>query len=164
MTNRGLTNIERATVTSSVASDVTASLPSVTVLPSLSGEEIEAVVAPNVFGSGHVLGEGHAVLVAHNGSSGVVLKSLYTEDKNVTEAPNLSDGERHESHPASEASVEWQEDGTLAIDGDVDVVVNGGSTAPVTDVTVSTSTDSDGHVTSVSLNITRANNIFVPSN
>jgi hypothetical protein len=50
---------------------------------------------------------------------------------------------------------------TVGIDGGT-VTIDGGTTKPITDVTASTTKDSDGHVTSVSLNITRTDAIQVP--
>jgi len=55
-----------------------------------------------------------------------------------------------------------ESDSHVTVKDDGRVIVNGGSTEPITDVTVNTTKDGDGHVTDVSLDITRTTDILVP--
>lgn len=63
-------------------------------------------------------------------------------------------------HGNSDTSITLNENGDVELDPENDLVVNGGSTAPVTDV--NTTSDGDGHVTSITL--VRASNTKVSSN
>lgn len=99
----------------------------------------------------------------------VTLQSAYTD---TNSPPSIYPGERVLSHPLSDSRVYFQRDGTCTVRGDGgntvtlkpngDVVINGGQTRAMTDVSASTTTDGDGHVTDVSLNITRSDSVYLP--
>lgn len=72
--------------------------------------------------------------------------------------PSLQPGERVVSHPLSTASVKFNADGSLDIQGDAKIRINGGGVGVITDI--DTTTDSDGHVTSIDL--VRNDNITLP--
>lgn len=159
--------IEPAIVTSVKSAGNTDTAYRLEVSPSMSFQEPRGgvTVAPLTYGSGYLPEPGDEVLIAYypNGA-GWVLKTLYTDSTaDAGDVPTLERGEREESHPLSDARVRWDEDGTLHVDGDSDVVVNGGDTQPITDVALNTTTDGDGHVTDVSLEVTRAESTYVPS-
>jgi len=103
-------------------------------------------VVPPVHGDFYVPPEGTPVLVIYTGENrGVVIGSPVPQ----TTSPAVTGGERILSHPKSDANVRFNTDGTLDIYGDTTVRINGGSKGVVHDV--STTTDAQGHVTSVSL-------------
>lgn len=112
--------------------------------------------------------EGQRVLVGHRTDARpIVLGQRYEEGDDV---PPFKEGERRVGHPASDSYVRLLADGSMVVNGhngnkielkaDGTVVINEGTTQPVTDV--STTTDADGHVTSISL--TRADGVSLPSN
>jgi len=139
----------------------------VTVEPDLiDGSEIAEVLFAQT-GDITIPEEGDRVLIGYRiDAKPVVLGSRYPRDATI---PEYEPGERRIGHPASDSYIMFHADGsvtieddsgtTVTLDANGDVTVNGGSTQPVTDV--STSTDGDGHVTSISL--TRADGVFVPS-
>lgn len=110
--------------------------------------------------------EGDTVIVGHrlNGRP-QVLGTQYEDANNI---PAFEEGERVIGHPASSTHVRFRTDGSVLVDGangnsielqaDGDIVINGGTTAPIIDI--STTKDADGHVTDVSF--TRTSNVFVP--
>jgi len=95
----------------------------------------------------------------------IILGERYSEDDTI---PDYEAGERRIGHPLTNSHIELQGDGavhiendngtTVDIQPDGDVVIDGGTNNPVTNVT--TTTDSDGHVTDIQL--IRSNNVFVP--
>jgi hypothetical protein len=112
--------------------------------------------------------EGDWVLVAYrtNGRP-VVLGTRYGDNDNI---PEFEPGERVVGHPETDSYVRLANDGSILVEADDgttiectsdgDIVLNEGQTAPIVDIT--TTTDSDGHVTSI--DVTRADGVFVPSN
>ena len=101
--------------------------------------------------------EGSRVVIAYRPSERpIVLNQVYQPNEDL---PNFVPGERIITHPLSDSTVHFKPDGTIAIDGDTDIVINGGSTKPVTDVTIS-STNSEGGATS--LNVDRSSNVYLP--
>lgn len=142
-------------------------------------ENTAVAVLSGAHGSAYVPPEGARVAYAPRSGTrngGVIAGAVYDDS---TTLPTLKPGERVVSHPLSDARiffnadgtldvernstrVQLDSDGTVRIDGDSDVVINGGSTKPVTNVSATTQKDSDGHVTSVSLDISRTSNVFVP--
>jgi len=113
-----------------------------------------ALLLPTVHGDIYFPREGDDVLVRERDDNTlVVLKAVNTD---VT-VPSIKVGERVITHPASDARVYFEADGTLHVDGDVDVVINDGTQRPVVDV--DTTTDGDGHVTGITLD--RADNVFM---
>jgi len=110
--------------------------------------------------------EGSRVLIAYRvNERPTVLCQRYTPEDTL---PDFEPGERVVGHPLSDSHIRLSKDGTVTIKGDGgntielasdgSVTINGGSNNPVTDV--STSTDGDGHVTSISL--TRSSNVYLP--
>lgn len=135
-------------------------------------EPEKAEVAIGLTGDVLMPEEGDRVIVGYREDERpIVLGGRYLLGDSI---PAFQAGERVVGHPASDSHVRFHADGTLTVSGDGgntvelqsdgSVVINGGSTAPVTDVTVSTTTDSDGHVTSVSLTKTRGADVYLPSN
>lgn len=82
--------------------------------------------------------------------------------------PEYESGERRVGHPLSNSHIELQADGTVHIENDAgttvelqpdgDVVIDGGTNNPVTDV--STTTNADGYVTDVST--TKSSTVYLP--
>ena len=116
---------------------------------------VEATVNVNSVGDQILPPEDTSVLLYEADDKDVRIVAILNE---LSDVQSITVGERVLTHPASDARVYFDETGTLHVDGDTDVIVNGGSTRPVTDVT--TTTDGDGHVTSISLE--RADNFYVP--
>lgn len=112
-------------------------------------------VIPTVHGDYYIPPEDTPVLVGRfwNGEYAVIGAPIPE-----VPSPTIEAGERIVSHPGSGSTVRFHNDGTLDVYADDTVRLNDGSTGVVTDVT--TTTDADGHVTSISL--TRASNVFVP--
>jgi hypothetical protein len=117
-------------------------------------------------GSLVVPNEGQRVLFTRrNDTLPTVVATRYEEGEEV---PAYEPGERRVSHPASDSYVHFYTDGSIEVYGhngntielkiDGSIVLNGGTNSLVTDV--STTTDSDGHVTSISL--TKSSDIYVP--
>jgi len=111
--------------------------------------------------------EGSRVIIGYRvNARPLVLGSRYSANDTV---PEYEPGERIIGHPTSNSYIHLDNDGGVHIVGENgnsvtmqsngDVVINDGNTQPVTDV--STSTDADGHVTSISL--TRASGVYLPS-
>jgi len=111
--------------------------------------------------------EGDTVMVGYrrNGRP-LVVGTQYTDS---TDIPPFEEGERVIGHPTSDSTIRFTTDGTIRLTHDAgttveltndgSVVIDNGNTQPVTDV--ATTTDSDGHVTGVSL--TRADGVYLPS-
>lgn len=107
----------------------------------------------------------YALYARVNNDIPYVLGYYYDEDEFTI--PESSAGERKIGHQLTDSEIYFQEDGTILIESDGGatielradgtVVINNGSNGVITDV--STTTDSDGHVTSISL--TRNNDILV---
>lgn len=131
----------------------------------LGGTPLPAFVTAASRGDISVPEEGDYVIIGYlRGRRAVVLGAAYTQ---FNQSPSYNVGERRIGNETGNVTV--KNDGTVVVDADGttvevkpngDVVIDGGSTAPVTDL--STTTDADGHVTSISL--TRADGVFVPSN
>jgi hypothetical protein len=130
-------------------------------------ESETASVAIGSLGSTAIPEEGDTVIVGHRRDGRpIVVAATYNDEDTV---PEYEPGERRVGHPASNSYVRLKTDGSVVVNGengneivleaDGTITLNGGSTAPVTDV--STTTDADGHVTGVS--VTRADDVFVPS-
>lgn len=118
-------------------------------------EPTTATLAPPTSGSADPPAEGERVLLVRRPRGDpVVLGAMPTTNNPL---PAYDSGDRVVGHAASGATVTFQKDGTVEIDGATDVVVNGGTTNPVIDV--STTKDADGHVTDVSL--TRATDVYL---
>lgn len=134
------------------------------VVPSTLGIEVRCDLGGESVGSVSVPEVGDTVLIGHRVTDAPVLVGT---PETVTQS--VAAGERVLGHSGSQAVVSFQADGTVSIQGDDgttvtvepdgDVRVDGGSTQPVVDI--STTTDADGHVTSVS--VTRANGVYLPS-
>lgn len=139
----------------------------------LSPETFEPISAPepvditvNVRGDITVPKKNTVVVIGYiRGKKPVILDSLYTRQD---EKPDPYEGtDRVVGSPYSDAEVRFKEDGSIFVHGEDafvelqsngDVVINQGTTRPVTDV--STTTDADGHVTSISL--TRSDTVYIP--
>lgn len=129
----------------------------VEVKPDTFDEPILADVRVGLTGDACIPTEGSRVTIAYRPSGRPhVVGTRYADGDDI---PAYEAGERIIGHPLSNAHVRLASDGTVHVEGDGDVVVNGGGTRPVTDV--ATTTDADGHVTDVS--VTRADGVFVPS-
>jgi hypothetical protein len=159
--------VDKAEVISADASGPSGTEHAIVVSPEHTAQNKPALVMENAGGDVTLPTEGEDVLIGQTDSGTFyVLGRTYQPDDTV---PTLAPGERRIGHPLSDSAVTLHKDGTVTIEGDSgttvsikpngDVVINGGSTAPITDV--QTSTDGDGHVTSI--DITRAEGVFVPS-
>lgn len=144
----------------------------VQVRPYTMTESVPASVAVGQHGDTTIPEEGSRVLVGYRRDGmAVVLASEYGEDDDV---PSFEPGERRVGHPASDSHVHFHTDGSIDVVGangnsielaeDGTVAVNGGDTNPVVDIEVETTEDADGHVTDVSLSVTRATDVLVPTN
>lgn len=129
-------------------------------------EPVIAAITVNQIGDITVPTQGDRVIVAYQiDGRPIILGTIYTSNDTL---PDFEPGERIIGHPMTDSYVRLATDGTIHVEGDGgntielqpdgSIVLNGGSTQPVTDV--QTTTDVDGHVTSVSL--TRADGIYVP--
>jgi len=136
------------------------------VKPSTINETIPADVNANQVGDVQIPTEGSRVTIAYRPNERpLVVGQRY---KNEDTVPEFEPGERVVGHPLSDSHIRLATDGSITIKGDAgnivelasdgSVTINGGSKNPVTDV--STSTDADGHVTSISL--TRSSNVYLP--
>lgn len=115
-------------------------------------------VVPTVHGDFYVPPESAPVLVAPFGQNDYAVVGAPVP---ATDIPQIEPGERIISHPLSSANVKFNKDGSIDISGDAEVRINGGEQGAITDVEAVTETDADGHVTSVSLNITREDSIKI---
>lgn len=115
-------------------------------------------IVPTVHGDFYVPPEGTPVSIAPRGENNYAVVGAPIP---AVSTPDLEPGERIISHPISGANVKFNEDGSIDIRGDADVTINGGTEGAITDVEAVTETDADGHVTSVSLNITREDSIKI---
>lgn len=94
-----------------------------------------------------------AVFARFDGHQPIVLSLFY--DPSVHEIPSANAGERKLGHQLSETEIYFKADGTLEIATDADlsvnttgnIILNGGDEGAIYDI--STTTDADGHVTSV---------------
>jgi len=122
-------------------------------------------VIPPVHGDYYVPPEGVPVLVAYTGRNDAIVRGAPVPE---TEYQDIEPGERVLSHPLSNATVRFRVDGgvevvgdagnVVELDSDGSVIINGGTTRPVTDVQIA-STNAEGGATSLSL--TRATDVFV---
>jgi len=162
--SRTPTGLEAATVHRVYNTDGTSDSNHVLeVEPDFHAVHVPAEMVVSTKGSVNMPNEGDRVLISHyqNGRA-QVLGSRYTLQESVPEA---AEGERVIGHPASDSRIHFADDGTITVTTDSGntvtvstdgtMTLNGGTVAPVTDV--STTTDSDGHVTDVS--ITRASDL-----
>jgi hypothetical protein len=128
--------------------------------------DVRAEILSPAHGSVTIPEEGERVLVIHRRDDDpMIIGSRYEEDETI---PAYDPGERIVSHAASDSHVYFRVDGSILVSGhngntielkaDGSIVLNGGTNNPVTDV--STTTDSDGHVTSISL--TKSSDIYIP--
>lgn len=142
----------------------------VKIKPDTIDSTLTADVAVGLLGDVTIPEVGNRVIIGYRvSSSPIVLGTRYRDSETI---PDFEPGERIIGHPASDNYIRLQNNGTIHVESgggatvelqtDGDVVVNDGSTKPVTDVTVNTTTDADGHVTDVSLNITRTSDVFIP--
>jgi hypothetical protein len=159
----GFVSVRTATVTSAQANDG----HDVRVSPFATEVSVPASVRVAQTGDVLVPEEGDTVYVGYRANGEVViLGARYDPEDSV---PDYQPGERVVGHPASDTRIRFHSDGSLTVEGengntvelaaDGSVIVNDGDTAPVTGV--STSTDGDGHVTSVS--VSRASDVLVPT-
>jgi hypothetical protein len=132
---------------------------------SFEGDVQTEILAP-AHGSVTIPEEGERVLVIHRrDGEPMIIGSRYEEGETI---PAYDPGERIVSHAASDSHVYFRVDGSILVSGhngntielkaDGTIVLNGGTNNPVTDV--STTTDNDGHVTSISL--TKSSDIYIP--
>jgi hypothetical protein len=139
----------------------------VRVSPDTYNGSMEAEIPVTARGDTLIPEEGQRVFVVYRkNTEPLVVAQRYEEDG--VEPPSFEPGERRIGHPASDSHVLLQPDGTIRIDGangntvelaaNGDVIINSGSNNPITDV--STTTDADGHVTSVST--TTSDSIYLP--
>lgn len=164
---RAIVGYEAATVTtvpSHTAGDGTSH--AIMVVPDGHDSPRSAEVPVDQHGDVSLPQEGDPVYVGYkrNGRT-IVLGTRYGEDDSI---PAFEEGERVIGHPLSDSHVRFAADGTLHVEGDDGntielrpdgtIVVNDGSNNPVTDI--ETSTDSDGHVTSIS--VTKSDDVYVP--
>lgn len=127
---------------------------------STSEEPEIAEVSPDTLGDVALPTEGDDVIIGTklNGDR-QVLGVRYSKDDTI---PPFEEGVRVVGHPTSDSRVRFEKDGTVVVHGqggskvelatDGSVTVNEGSTAPVTDVDFANET------------VTRASNVYVPSN
>lgn len=138
----------------------------VTVSPDFTESEFPAEVGIMAQGDVSVPTEGTPVYLAMQPDGrAIVLGERYNRDDTI---PDYEAGQRRVGHPLTDSHIELQADGTVHIENDAgttvelqpdgDVVIDGGTERPVTDV--STSTDADGHVTGITL--TRSSNVYIP--
>lgn len=168
------TYFDGAVVTSALTSE--SGPPYVTVQETRVPADQPIPVAPTVHGDYYVPPEGTPVLVGYLGENDPIVVGTGIPD---VQTPSVEAGERVLSHPLSEATVTFNADGSLDVYGDGEVrvtnkggasvvaksngnvVINDGTQGAITDVSTSTTTDADGHVTSVSINLTRDSSILI---
>ncbi len=136
------------------------------VKPDTLDRDVLADVATAQTGDVYIPEEGSRVIIGYRvNERPIVLGQRYQIDDTI---PEFEPGERVIGHPLSNSHIRLAKDGSITVKGDGgntielasdgSVTINGGSANPVTDVT--TSTDADGHVTSISL--TKSSNIYIP--
>lgn len=90
---------------------------------------------------------GDMVMIARfRNNKAVVLSTYYTQQPDI---PTAEEGERVVGHPESDSEVRLKPNGDVVINPERNVVIDGGGTKVVTDV--ETTTDADGHVTSITV-------------
>lgn len=131
------------------------------------GTPKDAIVPVDTYGDVSLPSEGDLAIVEKTQNDLFVVRGvLYTRQD---AGPSYQEGERRVGHSETGSHFRIDPDGVITIEADdgttftVDpsdgtVRVNGGSTGVVTDVT--TTTDTDGHVTSV--DVVRSNYLYVP--
>lgn len=146
-------------------------------VPGSDGESVGSplstwVVVPNK-GDISTPNPGDTIVVGYTkGGFAVCFGVLYTRQER-SQVPSYTKDERVIGHQATDAEIRIQEDGSVTIFADsgdkieVDtadgsVRVNDGTNPVVYDASVSTTTDVDGHVTSVTLNLSKSNKLKVP--
>jgi len=107
-----------------------------------------AIIVPSAHGSVTLPSEGARVLVVELPRRAYVLGAFPHENDGQPRV-GAEQGERVIGTGGSDAHIRLTPSG--------DVIINGGDTRPITDVT--TDTDADGHVTNVS--VSRADDVFV---
>jgi len=138
----------------------------VTVRPESTGADEPALVSVTTRGDANQPTVGDRVLcVRRTDGKLVVVATLYAESDTV---PAYAPGERIIGHPLTDAEIHLRPTGTVTVAADdgttVDVAsdgtvtIDGGSTGVIRDIT--TTKDSDGHVTSISLD--RSSTVFIP--
>ena len=136
------------------------------VKPDLLDRTLPADVAIAQTGDVTIPEEGSRVIIAFRPNERpIVLGQRYKQDETI---PDFEPGERVIGHPLSESHIRLAKDGSITVKGDGgntielasdgSVTINGGSKNPVTNVT--TSTDGDGHVTSITLE--KSSDVYVP--
>jgi len=160
--------VTKGTVISSSQSGPDGTKHTVTVNPEHTDGTDTALVTEDTHGDVFIPTDGDDVLLGmtDDGTMYVLNATYNAEDVVETLAP----GERRLSHPLSDSNITFHEDGSLTITDDNNttvtlgadgtVVIDDGETAPITDI--QTSTDGDGHITTI--DVTRADGVFVPSN
>jgi len=139
-----ITSITTATVTSAPpytgGDDI---VHSIEVSPDYTNESYPVEVAVAQKGDVAIPAEGDDVLIgARPDERPVMLASRYTLEDTI---PEYEPGERRIGHPLTDSHVELQADGTIHIENDAgttialqsngDVVIDGGTNQPVTDIT-----------------------------
>jgi len=121
----------------------------VAISPEHTDQDMPALVAEQAYNDVSLPTSGSNVLclIGQNETT-YVIGTIYEAEESVQTVPV---GDRVIGHDNSDSTVRFKSDGT--------VVINDGSTAPITDI--ETTKDNDGHVTSI--DITRATDVLVPS-
>lgn len=162
-TRRDIQYIQNANVVSlSTQTDQT----DIAVEPTNTQESINVSLGSESEGDGWMPQTGDTLVIGYRvASPPVVLGYRYSQSQ---DRPTLDPGERVIGHGGTTSTVSFNNDGSVAIEADSGatftleadgtVTINGGSNNPITDIT--TSTNSDGHVTSV--DTTKSTDVYVP--
>lgn len=138
------------------------------VRPDTMEQDVIADVAISQTGDVEIPVEGSRVVIGYrpNGRP-LVLDQRYNDGETI---PDFEPGERIVGHPLSESYIKLAKDGSVTVEGDGgntiqlqangDVVINGGTTQAITDVSAG-STNSNNGITS--LDITRSPSVYLPS-
>lgn len=148
------------------------------VVPGADGESVGSplpvwVLVPNK-GDIATPNKGDTIILGYTkGGFAVCFGVMYTRQER-SQIPSYTADERVIGHRATNAEIRISEDGTVTIlaesgdkievdTNDGSVRVNDGTNSVVYDASVSTTTDVDGHVTSVTLNLSKSDKLKVPS-
>lgn len=167
-------HLQRGSVTTSIRLDDSDGF-----IGSVFGDTIHGQTTPSplvvpVHGDAYAPPEGYDLLYGELLNGRVALGAF---DDNDTSHPPVEPGERVLSHPVSDSYVKFNADGSIDVYGDSsvtvdasgdvsitpsgDVNIGSASTQAITDVSLSTTTDADGHVTDVSLTVERSNSVYL---